>query len=338
MAAIQDDTRIRPRPAVKADARTRALSGVEKIKAWLWVFVRAVLITGISYIILYPVLIKISTAFKDQIDIYNPTIIWIPQHWTLDNFTYVMKVMKYGSTLLNTFTLSAMTTLLTAVSCALAGYAFAKLKFRGSGILFGCVVLTILIPPQTIMVPTYLYFKEFDPLGLVSLFTGKPGVNILDTYWPFILTSATANGLKAGLFIFIFRQFFRGLPKEIEEAAFVDGAGVFKTFTRIMLPNAFPALITVMLFSFVWQWNDSYFTTLFLTETNVLSSELTTLPSNVALQLSMEFGLANSQIDPYYASMLVDTGTLLAIAPLVILYLFVQRYFVESVERTGLVG
>jgi multiple sugar transport system permease protein len=336
VAVVQEDTRIRPKTRIRTPRKMPV--GFEKAKVWLWAFVRAVLIIGISYIILYPLLIKISIAIKDKVDIYNPTIVWIPQHFTLDNFKKVMEVMDYGQTLLNTLLLSGSITVLTTISCALAGYAFAKLKFKGSGILFGCVILTILVPPQTIMVPTYLHFKSFDPLGLVYLLTGKPGINILDTYWPFILTSATANGLKAGLFIFIFRQFFRGLPKEMEEAAFVDGAGIVKTFMRIMVPNALPAMVTVMLFSFVWQWNDSYFTTLFLTETSVLSSELITLPTNVAQQLAAQMGLSSGQIDPYYASMLANTGMLLAIAPLVIMYIFVQRYFVESVERTGLVG
>lgn len=316
---------------------SKSILSVEFAKNALWSFVRAVLIIGISYIVLYPVLMKLSIAFKDKIDIYNPTIVWIPQHFTIDNFTYVIKIMDYWETLLNTFVLSAVVTLLSTVSAALAGYSFARLRFKGSGLLFALVILTILVPPQTIMVPTYLYFKNFDPLGFMTLIKGS-GVNLLDSYWPFILTSITATGLKAGLYIFIFRQFFRGMPKEIEEAALVDGAGTTKTFLNIMVPNAVPAVITVMLFAFVWQWNDSYFTTLFLTETKMLSSQLSSLPSNVAQQIALELGLNGAQIDPYYASMLSNTGMVLAIAPLIIMYLFVQRYFVESVERTGLIG
>jgi multiple sugar transport system permease protein len=229
--------------------------------------------------------------------------------------------------------LSATTTILTAISCALAGYAFARLKFKGSNLLFGGVILTIMVPPTTILIPMYLNLKDFSLMGLIPLITGK-SVNLLNSYWPFILTSVTANSLKAGLYIFIFRQFFRGIPREVEEAAYMDGAGVGQTFLRIMLPNAIPSIITVLLFSFVWQWNDSFFTTTYLTSSHVMSTQLSSLPYNLTILL----GNDPSAKDPFYLSMVQDTGILLAILPLIIMYLFVQRYFVESIERTGLVG
>jgi multiple sugar transport system permease protein len=177
------------------------------------------------------------------------------------------------------------------------------------------------------MIPLYLTYRYFDLFGLIGLFTGKDSVNLIDTFWPFLISSGTAMGLKNGLYIYIFRQFFRGIPKEIEEAALVDGAGVIRTFYRIMLPNAVPAIVTVLLFSFVWQWNDSYYVSLFLSKVKVLSTGL------------MGMGVAiGGEPDPVYFSILMNTGVLLSMAPLIILYLFVQRYFVESVERTGLVG
>lgn len=307
---------------------------IESWKKWLWSFIRFTLIIGLSFVILYPILQKISTAIKHKSDLYSPIVVWIPQKYSLDNFKQVIQIMDYWGTLLNTFALSSITTVLTAISCALAGYGFARLKFRGSNLLFAGVILTILVPPTTILIPIYLNLKDFTLMGLIPLLTGK-SVNLLNSYWPFILTSLTANSLKAGLYIFIFRQFFRGIPKEIEEAAYIDGAGIGKTFTRIMLPNAIPALITVTIFSFVWQWNDSFYTTTYLTSSKVMSTQLSSLPYNLAIQLE---GGASSQVDPFYQSMVQDTGILLAILPLIIIYLFVQRYFVESIERTGIVG
>lgn len=306
----------------------------ERWKRRLWSLIRLVLITGMSYVILYPILRKISTAIKDKSDLYSPIVVWIPEHFTLDNFRQAIAIMDYWETLVNTFALSGMTTLLTTASSAIAGYAFARLKFKGSNLLFAGVVLTILVPPTTILIPIYMNLKDFSLMGLIPLLTGKT-VNLLNTYWPFILTSVTANSLKAGLYIFIFRQFFRGVPREIEEAAYIDGAGVSATFARIMLPNAVPAIVTVLLFSFVWQWNDSFFTTTYLTSSKVMSTQLASLPYNLAIFL--EGGVATNK-DPFYQSMVQDTGMLLAILPLIIIYLFVQRYFVESVERTGLVG
>lgn len=296
------------------------LLSLQSWKRGLWSLVRLGLILGLSFVIIYPILQKIATAIKDKADLYSPIVIWVPEHYTWDNFKQAIRIMDYWTTLGNTFTLSAMTTILTAISCAFAGYGFAKLKFKGSNVLFVGVILTILVPPTTILIPVYLNLKD---------------LNLLNTQWPFILTSLTANSMKAGLYIFIFRQFFRGIPKEVEEAAYIDGAGVSRTFTRIMLPNALPAIVTVLLFAFVWQWNDSFYTTTYLTTSKVMSIQLSSLPYN--LRIMLDDGV-NSGADPFYQSMVLDTGMLLAIVPLILIYIFVQRYFVESVERTGIVG
>lgn len=313
---------------------TARLFSLESWKRWSWSIVRLTLIVGLSFVILYPILQKISTAIKDKKDLYSPIVVWIPETYSWNNFKQAISIMDYWHTLLNTFSLSLLTTVLTAASCALAGYGFARLKFKGSGLLFAGVILTIMVPPTTILIPIYLNLKDFTLMGIIPLLTGK-SVNLLNTYWPFILTSITANSLKAGLYIFIFRQFFRGVPKEVEEAAYIDGAGVVQTFLRIMLPNAVPSIVTVTLFSFVWQWNDSFFTTTYLTSSKVMSTQLSSLPYNLAIFL--QDGDA-SKADPFYLSMVQDTGILLAILPLIVLYLFVQRYFVESIERTGIVG
>jgi multiple sugar transport system permease protein len=310
------------------------LISLESWKRGLWSLVRLTLIIGLSFVILYPILQKISTAIKDKADLYSPVVVWVPENFSLDNFRQAISIMDYWETLFNTFALSATTTILTAISCALAGYGFARLKFKGSNLLFAGVVLTILVPPTTILIPMYLNLKDFTLMGLIPLITGKP-VNLLNTYWPFILTSITANSLKAGLYIFIFRQFYRGIPKEVEEAAYIDGAGVSRTFSRIMLPNAVPAIVTVLLFSFVWQWNDSFYTTTYLMSSKVMSTQLSSLPYN--LSIFLEGGVTTNK-DPFYMSMVQDTGILLAILPLIVIYLFVQRYFVESIERTGIVG
>lgn len=308
---------------------------MERLKNWLWSIVRFVLIAGLSFIILYPILQKISTAIKHQSDLYSPIVVWIPETYTLENIKNAISIMNYWDTLLNTFLLAGVTTLLTAASCALAGYAFARLlRSKVSKILFAGVILTILVPPTTILIPMYMNLREFSMFGIIPLLTGD-SVNLLDSYWPFILTSMTANSLKAGLFIFIFTQFFRGIPKAIEEAAYIDGAGVGTTFFRIMLPNAIPAIVTVILFSFVWQWNDSFYTTTYLTSSNVMATQLSSLPYN--LQILLDGGEAGST-DPFYLSMVQDTGILLSILPLIIMYLFVQKYFVQSIERTGVVG
>lgn len=302
-----------------------------RLKGFILYVLRMTVILGISYVILYPVLLMLSSAFMDPIDIYDITVVWIPKNFTLDNFLPVMEVMNYGRALLNSFTLSGLVAVLHVVSCSLIGYGLARFKFRGRDLVFALVIVTLIIPPQTIMIPLFLHFRFFDPLGLVEALRGRVG--ILDSYWPFVLQSATGMGFKNGLYILIFRQFFRGMPRSLEEAAIIDGAGLGRIFFQVMAPNAVPAMVTVALFSFVWQWNDEYFVSLFLENTEVLPIALNTLAPRIA-SLAGE----TNQLDPYYVSMLNNTGSLLVIAPVLIIYIFLQRYFVESVERTGIVG
>ncbi|WP_019640199.1 carbohydrate ABC transporter permease [Paenibacillus fonticola] len=332
----------------KATARTkRAWLGNgghrlrSKVQNALWSLFRYGIISGICFVIIYPIIRKIAVAIMDKQDIYNPTIFLIPQNFTLDNIRTAMKVLNYFPTLGNTLVFVTITMLFTTLSCALAGYGFARFHFPGKNILFGLAILTILIPANTLMVPMYLHFRSFDFLGIIHLLTGKEGMNLINTYWPTTISALTANGLKAGLFIYIFRQFFRGLPKEIEESALIDGAGGFKTFFRIMLPNAVPPLITVLLFSFVWQYNDSFYTSLYMSEMNLMPTMVASIAANAntVIQSMLPGGYdPNVKIDPNYIAMIVDTGILLVIVPLLVLYLFVQRYFVESVERSGIVG
>lgn len=307
----------------------------------LWSVFRYILVFGISFVILYPILRQISVAFKDKADIYNPTIYMVPVHFTLENIRLAMEILHYWPLLGNTLLFAVSTTLLQTASCALAGYGFARYSFPGKNILFALVILTIMIPSSTLMVPMYLHFRNFDVLGLMHLFTGKDGVNMLNTYGPSLITAAFANGLKSGLYIYIFRQFFRGMPAEIEEAALIDGAGGFRTFFTVMLPNAVPPIITVLLFAFVWQYNDSYYTSLFMNQSDLMAIKVASLPADANQYLPGLLGLgssANVRVDPNHVAMIVDTGILLSIAPLILMYLFVQRFFVESVERTGVVG
>ncbi|NIK75090.1 multiple sugar transport system permease protein [Paenibacillus castaneae] len=312
---------------------------VEFAKKWLWVVVRFVLIFGISFVIIYPILLKLSIAFKSMDDLYDSTVIWVPKAFTLDNFKLVFKAMNYPRVLLNTLFLSSAVMLLQTITCVLAGYGFARVKFKGSGLLFGAVIFTILVPANTIMIPLYLNFKNFDLFGVIELISGKP-FNLINSYWPFIISAILGMGVKTGLYVYIFRQFFKGIPREIEEAAYVDGAGYFSTFSRVILPNAIPSMVTVMLFSFVWQWNDSFFTNMYLNEPKIMSSMMASSGYAIATYLSggEQAATASYVQDPFFMSMMMNTSVLMAILPLIILYVFVQRHFVESVERSGLVG
>ncbi len=297
-----------------------------KLKKACFNLIRWVLILGICYIIIYPLLTKISSSFMSQRDLFDKTVQWIPRFFTLDNYTMVFEQLKYPEAFLNSFILALLVSLLQLFSCTLIGYGFARFDFKGKRLLFGLVIFTLIVPPQMIMIPMYLNFRYFTLFGLIP-----GGINLLGTYWPFILTSITGTGLKNGLFIFIMRQFFKGMPRGLEEAAYVDGAGPLRTFFKIMLPGAIPALVIVFLFSFVWQWNDFFLTNIYLGNETVLPMMLHGLKYNVEAAL-------DQPISTQYASLLNNTGSLMFMAPLLLLYAFMQKYFVESIERTGLVG
>lgn len=316
----------------------RSYFKINRIRNILWKFIRAILIIGICFVILYPLIIKFTVSIMEEKDLYDITVRYIPKNFTLKNYLTVWTHMEYPKAFWNSFKLSLSTSIMQLISCTLIGYGFARFQFPLKKWLFGLLMLTLIVPPQTIMVPLFLHFRYFDVLGMFSTITGNK-INILDTYWPFVLLSATGMGLKNGLYVYIMRQYFRGAPKELEEAAYVDGAGAFRTFYKIMLPGAIPMMVTVFLFSFVWQWTDTFYTSLFLPKLHVLPTALLGLANTVANRYSSKlFDSTMVYLSPAYTSMLNNTASILAIIPLAIIYVFAQRYFVESIERSGITG
>lgn len=291
---------------------------------------RSVLLFGLCFVILFPTIQQLSMALRAPEDVNNPAVVWIPENWSLMNITIAATVLQYGEAMLNTLRLSGIAMILQLASTALAGYAFSRLTFRGSNILFLFVILSIVIPPQALSLAQYIYFKN---LGLI----GKEG--------SIYLMSGLGMGIRSGIFIYIFRQFFRGLPKELEESAIIDGAGVFRTFWNVMLPNARGALVTVGLFAFVWQWNDAYYVKIFEVSTAdfpLLTMQLLNAAENMYSALFYTGGLdligQNVWENPLFLALISNVAALLMMLPLLVMYLFVQKQFVESIERTGIVG
>lgn len=301
-----------------------------------WSLVRGVIVIGICFTILQPLFLKFSVSFMGESDLYDASVRYIPKNFTWNNYRLALSGMNYGTVFVRTLLLSAGVSLLQLVSCLLVAYGFARFRFPFKKLLFGCVIFTMIVPPQVIMLPLFIKYRFFDIFGIFQLLTGS-SVNLIDTYWPFILQAATTMGVRNGLYIYMLRQFFKNMPKELEEAAFVDGCGKLRTFVRIMVPSAVPMMVTVFLFGFVWQWTDSFYSSLYLNKTQVMSTALSSLAANVYRQYE-GFGGSMSFISPGYVSMINNTGTVLAIIPLVAVYVFCQRYFVEGIERSGIVG
>lgn len=291
---------------------------------------RFIIIIGISYVILAPVLGIIVNSFFSDADAYNPMVYMIPQDPTLDRYKLVLERLDYFSTCGQTLLYSLTLMLIQITVCSMVGYGFARFNFPFKNLLFACVVVMIVIPTHTIMLPLYITFKNFDPFGIMSLVYGAP-INLMGSTVPMYIMTALGCGLRSGLYIYIFNQFFRGLPKEIEEAAFVDGAGVWYTYFRIMLVNAMPSVITVAVFSMVWQYNDAFYSNLFLMSSDVIiGMKISTLQATIAN--------TDKILDPNIQELYLDAGIVLVMIPVVLIYVVLQKYFIEGVERSGIVG
>lgn len=308
-----------------------------RVQQFLFNFFHRILVVGICFVILYPLIVKLSTSVMQERDLYDVTVNFIPRNFTWENYSVAFKYMRYMESFRNSLILCLSTSILGVASCTLTAYGFARFEFPFKKLLFAFVILVLVVPPQAIMIPLYLHNRFFDVFGLAKLLTGNT-INLMNSFWPFILMSVTANGLRAGLFIYMLRQYFRGSPKELEEAAYVDGANAFKTFYRIMLPGAIPMLVTVFLFSFVWQWTDTFYSSLFLTSLRVLPTALSTLAATVAQAYSADTFGGFQYLSPGYTSILNNAGSVLVILPLAVMYIFLQRYFVEGIERSGITG
>lgn len=278
----------------------------------LWKIVRFVVLVGLCFTILYPFLLKIIDSFKSFEDYLDPTVKYIPKYFTMENILTVLKQMNYKTSFSITLGYSTLIAVIQVGVSALVGYGLARFKFFGNKIVFMVVIFALLVPPQTLMIPLFSRFRFF-----------YGGNNLIGTYYPAIILALSGLGIKNGLFIFMFRQFFINMPKELEDAAYVDGCNTFKTFYKIMLPSAVALMVTVFLFSFSWQWTDTVYTNLFMRGTNLLSNAIT----------SVNGGEDGNMVIAYN-----NTAAVLSVLPIGLVYIIGQRFFIQSVERSGITG
>lgn len=317
----------RARAVLQDQDQTRSF--LNNVKNFLLNLMRALILIGVGYVILSPVIGIVANSISSDKDAINPMVFVLPQFPTLEKYSLVILRMNYFPTMLRTMLYTLTLTLLQLFICSMVGYGFARFEFPLKKLLFGCVVIMIVIPSHTIMLPLYMTFRNLDPFGLVSAITGTSG--LMSTIWPVYIMTLLGTGVRSGLYIYIFNQFFRGLPKEIEEAALVDGCGVWYTYFRIMLVNAMPAVITVAVFSIVWQFNDTFYAKLFLINENiVISKKIATLQATIANN--------DKILSVTLQELYMDAGIVLIILPIVIIYLLLQKNFIEGVERSGIVG
>ncbi len=307
-----------------------------KVGKGSWSLVRLILLIGIGFVLIYPILYMVITAFRDRVDMEDPSIVWLTKTWTLQNIFDLMEAMDYKNLFVYSMEISFICAILQTFMCSLVGYGFARFDFPGKAILFGLVIATIVVPVQTYLTPLYTTFRFFELPGIGQLLNliseGSGTWKLVDTPWPFWLQALFGMGFRSGLFIFIFRQFYRGMPKELEEAALIDGCGEIKTYFRVMFPNARSSMITVFIFSLVWHWNDYFVPSVFSETRQTIAISLASLRSTLSRMTALHGG------DQLIIQVQVQAGALLAVAPMLILFAIAQKFFTEGIERTGIVG
>lgn len=265
-----------------------------------WLFFAAMLI--VALLILLPIAIIVFTAFKPvaEVNAFPPTL--APGSWTLDNFTRIFTDLPFARLILNSFIFAGGVTLFALVFDSLAAYVLARVDFRGSKLLLIAIVASLMVPFQATLIPVYQLVAD---LGWINSYTGLIAPRAADAFG-----------------IFFLRQFFLSLPRDLDNAARIDGASELRIFRSVVLPNAVPALVTLGIYTFVNNWNDLLWPLVFTTD-----QQMGTITSGLTLLTGPD------GIIPYGVMM---AGSLIALAPLAVLFLVLQRRFIQSVASTGL--
>ena len=300
---------------------------------FLLVFILVILV-GLSFLVLYPIISTVSLAFRPGKEMYDQTVIWVPKEPTLVNFATAFKELEFFPLVIKTLVVSFICTLLQLVTCSMAAYSLSRFNYRFKNLLFLLVVFTIIVPPQTASIPNYISFREFDFFGIgkiIGLFAGSNvTVNILNTNWALVIPALFGAGLQAGFYIFIFRQFFFNLPKGLEEAAKIDGCNAFDTFLRIVIPNSKSVFVVVFLLSMVEYWNDNVVTGLYLF-TDKAHLIMHRLVATVAEIKTTRYVFGEAEV--VFGAMAVIT-----IIPPIFLFAICQTQFTEFLDRSGIKG
>ena len=293
-----------------------------------------VLLGVMSFAFLYPFIYMLLKSLQSPEDVMNPAVGLLPTKIYGGNMAKAFKVLalfpyrdnlgqlQLGS-LLTSIIYSGVPTILQVISCALVGYGLAKFKFPGKKVVFGLIVVSFIIPPQVLMIPTLMLYKK---------------IGLLKSLWTFALPALLAQGVKHTVFIMLYFQFFNMLPKELDEAAEIDGAGKFKIFVKVAIPLTIPMFVVSFIFSFVWYWNETYLTALYMPGVQTLPLQLDAFEDtfkNMFPQGSSNSsgGITNSLNDAVYMA-----GTLISLVPLLLMYFVLQKQFVEGIDKAGLTG
>lgn len=272
-----------------------------------------ILLIEFAFVFLYPFIYMILNSLKYDYEVVDATKQWIITEVNWNNYVQAFKKLDYFASLRNTLIIVLTSTLGHIISCALTGYGLARFKFKGANLIFVLSLLSLMVPPSLMIIPLYGQYSSFGMMG---------------TMWPIILPSFLGFGLKGGLYIFLFRQFFKSLPISYEEAAKIEGCSLLKVFTNIMLPLSRTTILVVFILSCVWHWNDSFEPSTYLTGSlAILTQKIGDVASSTPSVVSATGATIN---------MAALAACMLVILPLIIIYFIFQKQFMEGIESTGL--
>jgi multiple sugar transport system permease protein len=294
----------------------KKLLGVQLKDGLLFKSMIYALLIGIGFVYVYPLLYMISMSLQDLSDLLSPSVLYIPSKFYVDNILTSFQVLKYVETLISSLTVTLLPALLQTIVASFIGYGFARFEFPLKKIIFSIVILTYIIPPQLIMIPRFVLFND---------------LNLIGSIWAIVLPASLGQGLYSAVFVLIFYQFYKMIPKALEEAAQIDGASPLYIYFKIAIPLSIPSFITSFLFSFVWYWNETYTSSLMLNNVvETLQLRLLTFVSSYQDLFPGDAALINEGIRM--------AATLLIILPMIIVYLFIQKLFIQGIDQSGLAG
>lgn len=282
------------------------------------------ILIGISYVFLYPLIKMATMSFMSTRDLLDPEVEWLPKTFNFNTFKIAFQGLKMPKSLLNSIWFSTTLGVLQTVVAALTGFAFARFQFRGKSFWFAMVLVSFIVPLPIVMIPRRMMFTGFRDLT---------GIKMVGTVYPQIVLTALGQGVNNAILVLIFNNFFKMIPLSLDEAARVDGATSWQVFWHIFVKTSLPIITTVFLFSFVWNWNETYVTSL------LLSTGLQLLPGSLgAFDNSYSDLIAGNPQQVRLNESFKMAATLVSILPLLVIYAFAQRQFIEGIERTGLTG
>ena len=294
---------------------------------------RIVMLSAIGYLVIFPLIYIISNSLKTPEAFKNPLVVWLTTSVSFNSYKLAFQALDYSKSIVSTVVYEIVSAILEVASCAVAAYGLSRFDFKGKKIFMAFLLLMIIVPEQMIVLPNTVSYSDFSFFGITTvvnkIFGTNIRLNILDTVLPFWMPSIFGVGLKSGILIYIYMQFFKGLPKELEEAAWIDGAGPYKTFLSIALPSSSVVIFTVLVFSVIWHWNDYSYAVMYVNENFTTAVKLSDIVTTL-----QGMGYYNSDV----ANGIILAACFIFIFPVLLLYIAVQNKFIKSIDRVGITG